>query len=96
MAATFSGRVVLLCLAGVARVNWGICLLDLVFGLLPLAASVIVLVCDCVLRDSVLLLNGSLVWACCLLRALFLLKFDCWVEIRVVLYSSSYPPSELL
>ena len=96
MAATFSGRVVLLCLAGVARVNWDICFLDIVFGLLPLAASGIVLVCDCVLRASVLLLNGGIVWACRLLRALFLLTFDCWVESRVVLSSLSYPPSELL
>ena len=71
MAAAFSGRVVLLCLAGVVLVNWDIRLLALVFGLLPLVASVIVLVYDRVLRYGALLLTVSLAWACCLLRALF-------------------------
>ena len=43
MAATFSDRVVLLHLAGVARVNWDMHLLALVFGLPLLAASAIFL-----------------------------------------------------
>ena len=69
-AAAFSGRVILLRLAGVARVNWDIRFLDTVFGLLPLAASVIVLVCDRVLRSGAMLLTVGLAWACHLLRAL--------------------------
>ena len=40
MAATFSDHVVLLRLAGVARVNWDMRLLDLVFGLPLLDASI--------------------------------------------------------
>ena len=46
-------------------------MLDLVFGLLLLAALVIVLVCDRVLRAGALLLTVGLDWACHLLRALF-------------------------
>ena len=69
-AATFSDRIVLLRLTGVARVNWYIRLLDLLFGLLLLAALDIVLVCDCVLRAGALFLTVGLVWACRLLRAL--------------------------
>ena len=69
-AAVFSDRVVLLRLAGVARVNWDVRLLYLVFGLLLLVASAIVLVCDRVLRAGALLLTVGIVWVCCLLRAL--------------------------
>ena len=69
-AASFSDRVVLLNLAGVARVNRDIHLLDLVFGLPLLAASAIVFVCDRVLRAGALLLTADLVWACCCLCAL--------------------------
>ena len=69
-AAAFSDRIVLLRLDGVTRVNWDICLLDLVFGMLLLAASAVVLVCDCVLQAGALFLTVGLVWACCLLRAL--------------------------
>ena len=68
--AAFSGRTILLRLAGATRVNWDIRLLDLVFGLLLLAASVIVLVCDRMLRAGALLLTVGIVWACCLLCAL--------------------------
>ena len=69
-AAAFSERVVLLRLAGVARVNWDMRLLDLVFGLPLLDASDIVFVCDHLLRDGALLLTADLVWACRRLHAL--------------------------
>ena len=68
--AAFSDRVVLLLLAGVARVNWYMRLLDLVFGLPLLAASAIVFVCDRVLRAGALFLTVDLVWACRRLHAL--------------------------
>ena len=55
MASPFSDRVVLLRLAGMVRVNWDIHVLALVFGLLPLAAVVIVLVWDRVLQAGALL-----------------------------------------
>ena len=70
-AAAFSGSVVLLHLAGMARFNRDIRLLDIVFGLLLLVALVIFLVCDCLLRASALLLTVGIAWACRLLRALF-------------------------
>ena len=70
MAAAFSDRVILFRLAGEAYVNWDIHLLDLVFGLLLLASSAIVLVCDRVLRAGALLLTIDLAWACRRLRAL--------------------------
>ena len=69
-AAAFSYRVVLFSLDGEARVNRDISFLNLAFGLLLLAASTIVLVCDCVLRAGALLLTVDIVWACRLLRAL--------------------------
>ena len=69
-AAAFYDRFILLRFAGVSRVNWDMRLLDLVFGLLLLAASAIVLVCDRVLRASALLLTVDLVWAWHRLRAL--------------------------
>ena len=53
----------------VARVNWDIYLLDLVFGLLLLTASVIVLVCDRMFVAGAMLLIGGLALACPLLRA---------------------------
>ena len=68
-ASAFSDSVVLLRLAGVARVNWDIRFLYLVFGLLLLAASVIVIVCDCLLRAGDLFLNVDIIWACRHLRA---------------------------
>ena len=71
-AAVFSDCVVLLRLTGVVSINWDICLLDFVFGLLPLAAVIIVLVHDHVLRAGAVLLTAGLSWACCLLRALLL------------------------
>ena len=70
-AAIFSEPVVLLRLDDVARVSCYMRLLDLVIGLLLIAASAIVLVCDHVLRAGVLLLTVNLVWMCLLLRALF-------------------------
>ena len=70
MSAVFSDRVVLLSLADMVRINWDIRFLDLLFGLIPMAAVVIVLVRDCVLRACALLLTAGLAWACCLLRAL--------------------------
>ena len=69
-AAAFSESVVLLGLAGVARVNWDMRLLDLVFSLPLIAASAIVFVCDCVLRADALLLTVDLVWECRCLRTL--------------------------
>ena len=69
-ATAFSDRAFLLLLAGVARVNWYIRFLDIVVGLLLLAASSIVIVCDRVLRAGALLLTVDIVWACCHLRAL--------------------------
>ena len=69
-ASVFSDSVVLLRLAGVARVSWDIHLLDLVFGLLLLVALAIFLVCDRVLRAGALLIIVDLVWACRLLHAL--------------------------
>ena len=69
-AAVLSDRVVLLRLAGVARVNWDMQLLDIVFGLPLLAASDIVFVCDCVLKAGALLLAVDIVWACRRLHAL--------------------------
>ena len=65
----FSDRIALLRLAGVARVNQDMRLLELVFGLPLLAAASIVFVCDHVLRADALLLNVNLVWACRRLRA---------------------------
>ena len=53
-----------------ARVSWYMRLLDLVFGLLLMAASAIVIVCDRVLQAGALLLTVALVWVCRLLRAL--------------------------
>ena len=73
-AATVSGSVILLCLAGVVRINWDIRLLALVFGLLLLAAAVIVFVCDCVLRAGALSLTVGLAWACHILQALIFVK----------------------
>ena len=70
-AAAFSDCVVLLNLTGVARVNRDIRLLDLVCGLLLMAASTIVILCDRVLQAGALLLTVGLVWACRLLRAFF-------------------------
>ena len=49
------------------NINWDIRLLALVFGLLPLAAAVIVIVCDRVLQAVALFLTVGLAWACCLL-----------------------------
>ena len=69
-AAAFSGRVVLLRLAGVVRINWDIRFLALVFGMLPLADAVIVLVYDRVLRAGALLLTVGIASVCRLLRAL--------------------------
>ena len=69
-AVAFSDCVVLLRLAGVARVSWDMRLLDLVFGLFLMADSAIVLVCDRVLWAGALLLTVDLVWVCRLLRAL--------------------------
>ena len=69
-ASAYSDCVVLLCLAGVVRINWYIRLLSLVFGLLPLEAIVIVLVRDRVLQAGVLLRTPGLSWVCRLLRAL--------------------------
>ena len=51
-------------------INLDICFLGFVFGMLPLAAAVIVLVRDCVLRAGALLLTVGLAWACRLLQAL--------------------------
>ena len=65
MAAAFSDCVALLCLDGVTRVSWDMRLMDLVFGLILIDALAIVLVCDCVLWASALLLTVDLVWACC-------------------------------
>ena len=69
-AAAVSVRVVLLRLDGVVGINCDICLLDLVVGLIPLAAVVIVLVCDRVLQAGALSLTVVLVCACRLLRDL--------------------------
>ena len=69
-ASAVSGRVVLLRLDGVVHINWGIHLMTLVFGLLPLAAAVIVLVCDCMFQAGALPLTVGLAWSCRLLRAL--------------------------
>ena len=69
-AATISVRVVLLRLSGVVRINFDIRFLDLVVGLDPLAAVVIVLICDRVLRAGALSLTVGLACACHLLRAL--------------------------
>ena len=66
----FYGHLVLLRLAGVARLSWNMRFLDLVFGLILLAASAIVLLCDRVLRSGALLLTVNIVWAGHLLRAL--------------------------
>ena len=63
-------RVFLLHLAGVARVNWDMRLLALVFGLPLLAVSAIVFVCDIVLRAGALFLTVGIVWSCRRLRAL--------------------------
>ena len=68
-AAALSNRVVLLCLAGVARVNWDMRLLDLVFGLPLMAPSAIVFLCDRVLQAGALLLTVDIVWACRRLRS---------------------------
>ena len=68
-AAAFSGRVVVLRLAGVARVNWGIYLLGIVFGLLLMDVLFIVIVCDCVLQVGALLPTVGIAWLCRLLRA---------------------------
>ena len=69
-AAAFSDLIVLLRLSDVARVNWDMRLLDIVFGLPLLAASSIVFVCDRVLRAGALLLTVDIIWACRSLRAL--------------------------
>ena len=69
-AIAFSGCIVLLRLAVVARVNWYMRLLDLVFGLPLLDASAIIFVCDRLLRAGALLLTIDLAWACRRLRAL--------------------------
>ena len=68
-AAAVSARVVLLRLAGVVLINCDIRLLDLVVGLVPLAAVVIVLVCDRVLRVGALSLTVGIACVCYLLRS---------------------------
>ena len=67
---TVSVCVVLLRLAGVVRISCDIRLLDLVVGMVPLDAVVIVLVCDYVLGAGALLLTVGLACACRLLQAL--------------------------
>ena len=69
-AAAVSGRVVLLCLADMVCINLDICFLGFVFGMLPLAAAVIVFVRNRVFRAGALLLTVGLAWECRLLRAL--------------------------
>ena len=67
-AAAVSFCVVLLRLACVVRINCDILFLDIVVGLVPLAAVVIVLVCDHVFWVSALPLTDGLACACCLLE----------------------------
>ena len=68
--AAISVCAVLLRLAGVVRINCDISFMDLVVSLVWLAAVVIVLVCDRVLRDGALVLTVGLDCACRLLQAL--------------------------
>ena len=76
-AAAVSVRVVLLHLAGVACINCDIHLMNIVVGLVPLAAVVIVLVCDCVLQAGALLLTVGLACMCRLLQAFLFFTFHC-------------------
>ena len=71
MDAACSACVVLLRLAGVVCINYEINFLDIVDSFVLLAAVVVVLVCDRVLQDGVLLPTVGLACACCLLRTLF-------------------------
>ena len=67
-------RVVFLRFAGVVCINYDIRLLDIVVGLVYLAA-VVFLVCDCVLRAGALSLTVVIACVCCLLRAYLFVKF---------------------
>ena len=71
MATTVYVCVVLLRLSGVVCINCDIRLLDIVVVLFPLAAVVIVLVCDRVLRASALSLTVGLACVCRLMRFAF-------------------------
>ena len=68
MVAAFSVCVVLLLLDGVVRINCDIRFLDLVIVLVPLAAVIVVLVYDQVLRAGALSPTVGIACACRLLR----------------------------
>ena len=72
MAAASSVYIVLLQLAGIVRINCNSHLLDLLEAFALLAAVVVVLVCDQVLRAGALSLTFGLAYVCRLLRNLFL------------------------